>query len=69
MISRLFSAILTILGVSVAVFVLTHVIPGDPVEIMLGEMASAADRQAVAAALAASAATAMAGMGGALRAT
>lgn len=51
MISRLFSAILTILGISVAVFVLTHVIPGDPVEVMLGEMASAADRQAVAAAL------------------
>lgn len=51
MIARLLSALLTIFGVSAAVFVLTHVIPGDPVEVMLGEMASPADRQAVAAAL------------------
>jgi len=42
------AALLVILGVSLAVFVLTHVIPGDPVEVMLGERASTADRAALA---------------------
>lgn len=32
-------------GVLVLVFVLMHLIPGDPVEVMLGESASAADRE------------------------
>ncbi len=45
---RIAAALLVILGVSVAVFVLTHVIPGDPVEVMLGERASTADRAALA---------------------
>jgi len=45
---RTAAALLVILGVSVAVFVLTHVIPGDPVEVMLGERASTADRAALA---------------------
>lgn len=45
---RFVAALLVIFGVSVAVFVLTHVIPGDPVEVMLGERASTADRAALA---------------------
>ena len=35
----------TIFGVLTLVFLLIHLIPGDPVDIMLGETASAADRQ------------------------
>jgi peptide/nickel transport system permease protein len=35
----------TVLGVLSLVFVLVHLIPGDPVEVMLGETASAADKQ------------------------
>ena len=49
-IKRTLAALLVILGVSVAVFLLTHVIPGDPIEVMLGERAQAADRAALAAA-------------------
>ncbi|RLA06325.1 MAG: glutathione ABC transporter permease GsiC [Gammaproteobacteria bacterium] len=47
-IRRFAAALLVIFGVSVAVFVLTHIIPGDPVEVMLGERASTADRAALA---------------------
>lgn len=41
---RLAGAAGVILGASLLVFLVTHVIAGDPVEVMLGEMASAADR-------------------------
>jgi len=34
-------------GVTVLVFALIHLIPGDPVEVMLGESARAADKQAL----------------------
>ena len=34
-----------VLGVATAVFFIIHLIPGDPVEIMLGEQARAADRE------------------------
>ncbi len=44
LVGQLLSAAVVILGVSVAVFLITHVIPGDPVEVMLGERASTADR-------------------------
>ena len=40
---RLFSIVPTVLGVSVLVFAFLHAVPGDPVEIMLGESASARD--------------------------
>jgi peptide/nickel transport system permease protein len=36
-----------VLGVLTAVFLLIHLIPGDPVEVMLGESAVAADREAL----------------------
>lgn len=48
---RLLGALLVILGVVSIVFLLIHMIPGDPVEIMLGESASTADRQALRVAL------------------
>jgi len=40
---RLFALALTLLGVSVIVFLLVHLAPGDPVRIMLGEQARPAD--------------------------
>lgn len=48
---RLLGALLVILGVVSIVFLLIHLIPGDPVEIMLGESASTADREALRVAL------------------
>ena len=41
------SAVLVVFGVSCLVFVLIHLVPGDPVEVMLGETASAADRESL----------------------
>jgi len=45
--SRLFSAFIVILGVSCLVFLLIHLVPGDPVEVMLGESSLPADREAL----------------------
>jgi len=45
--SRLFSAFIVIFGVVFIVFMLIHMVPGDPVEVMLGESATAIDRQAL----------------------
>jgi len=45
--SRLLSAALVLLGVSCLVFLLIHLVPGDPVEVMLGEAAQPADREAL----------------------
>jgi peptide/nickel transport system permease protein len=42
---RLLFAVPTVLGVITLVFFLIHLIPGDPVEVMLGETARAADRE------------------------
>ncbi|MDX2457052.1 MAG: ABC transporter permease [Gammaproteobacteria bacterium] len=42
---RLLGATVVIFGVISIVFLLIHMIPGDPVEIMLGESASTADRE------------------------
>ncbi len=43
--SRLASALIVIFGVVFIVFMLIHMVPGDPVEVMLGESASSADRE------------------------
>jgi len=48
---RAFDTILVLLGVVTLVFFLGAVIPGDPVDVMLGEHASSADREALRAAL------------------
>ncbi|MFQ5469011.1 MAG: nickel ABC transporter permease [Gammaproteobacteria bacterium] len=45
LLSRLISALLVILGVSCLVFLLIHIVPGDPVEVMLGESSLPADRE------------------------
>ena len=45
--ARLFSAALVVIGVSMLVFMLIHLVPGDPVEVMLGESAQPADRAAL----------------------
>jgi peptide/nickel transport system permease protein len=51
LLSRLASALLVVVGVVCLVFLLIHLVPGDPVEVMLGESAQAADREALRAAL------------------
>lgn len=51
LLSRLFSAFVVVLGVSTLVFLLIHLVPGDPVEVMLGESAQPADREALRVAL------------------
>nr|VFK79425.1 MAG: peptide/nickel transport system permease protein [Candidatus Kentron sp. SD] len=45
--SRLLSAAVVILGVACLVFLLIHLVPGDPVEVMLGESAQPAEREAL----------------------
>ncbi len=44
---RLLQAIPTLLGVATLVFFLLHLVPGDPVDALLGETAMAADREAM----------------------
>jgi peptide/nickel transport system permease protein len=44
---RLASTAVVVLGVVVLVFLLIHLIPGDPVDVMLGESAQPADREAL----------------------
>jgi peptide/nickel transport system permease protein len=44
LLSRLGSAVVVMAGVACLVFLLIHLVPGDPVEVMLGERASLADR-------------------------
>ncbi len=44
---RLTSAAVVVLGVVCLVFLLVHLVPGDPVEMMLGENAQTADREAL----------------------
>ncbi|MFV1922828.1 MAG: nickel ABC transporter permease [Methylotenera sp.] len=45
MVSRLLGFISVIFGVLVLTFLLIHLVPGDPVEVMLGESASLTDRE------------------------
>jgi peptide/nickel transport system permease protein len=47
LLARLASAVVVIFGVLCLVFILIHLVPGDPVEVMLGESAQAADREAL----------------------
>jgi len=47
LVHRLLGALLVVVGVATLVFLLIHVVPGDPVEVMLGESASVADRAAL----------------------
>jgi peptide/nickel transport system permease protein len=45
MVTRILSAMIGLLGVICLVFLLIHVIPGDPVEVMLGESAQPTDKE------------------------
>jgi len=45
--SRILQAVPTLLGVATLVFLLLHLVPGDPVDALLGEMALATDREAL----------------------
>jgi len=45
--ARLLQAIPTLLGVATLVFLLLHLVPGDPVDALLGETALTADREAM----------------------
>jgi peptide/nickel transport system permease protein len=45
MVNRISSAMIGLLGVMCLVFLLIHVIPGDPVEVMLGESAQPTDKE------------------------
>jgi peptide/nickel transport system permease protein len=47
LIRRLLLLLPTLLGAVSLVFLLIHLIPGDPVEVMLGETATAADKQSL----------------------
>lgn len=51
LLARLGAALLTMFGVCTLVFLLIHLVPGDPVEVMLGEGARPADRTALRATL------------------
>ena len=47
LLSRLASALIVVMGVSALVFLFLYMVPGDPVEVMLGESAQPADREAL----------------------
>jgi len=44
-IKRLFGAVFVLFSISTIVFFLIHIIPGDPIEVMLGETANATDKE------------------------
>lgn len=47
LVTRILSAMLALLGVICLVFLLIHLIPGDPVEVMLGESAQPTDKESL----------------------
>jgi peptide/nickel transport system permease protein len=47
MVTRILSAMIGLLGVICLVFLLIHLIPGDPVEVMLGESAQPTDKESL----------------------
>lgn len=47
MLNRILSVIPVVFGVLLLTFLLVHLVPGDPVEVMLGESATVADRAAL----------------------
>jgi len=47
LVSRLLAAAVVVLGVTCLVFLLIHLVPGDPVDVMLGETAHPVDRAAL----------------------
>jgi peptide/nickel transport system permease protein len=47
LIARLLATLVVVLGLVSIVFLLIHLVPGDPVEVMLGESATPADREAL----------------------
>lgn len=47
LIHRIFASIPVVLGVCTLTFFLIHLVPGDPIDIMLGEQASEIDREAL----------------------
>ena len=51
LLEQLFDTLIVLFGVSTLVFLLLVMIPGDPVDVVLGESAQAADREAMRAAL------------------
>ena len=51
MLSRLLDTLIVLFGVVSLVFFLSAVVPGDPVDVMLGERAASADREALRSAL------------------
>lgn len=51
MFKRLLATVPVVFGVLLLTFLLVHLVPGDPVEVMLGESASRADRTALRAAM------------------
>jgi peptide/nickel transport system permease protein len=51
LLQKLLDLAVVLLGVGILVFLLLHLIPGDPVEVMLGESARPADKAALRAAL------------------
>ena len=46
-IKRLFGAVFVLFSILTLVFFLIHIVPGDPIEMMLGETARAVDREAL----------------------
>lgn len=47
LVSRMLGAVPAMIGVACVVFLLIHLVPGDPVDVLLGESAQAADREAL----------------------